>query len=62
MKRARVGYDRYSPTMGARSPMPPMRQMAPAPDPARAPLLWRQPESLPRIHEDVLYRAWKTEP
>lgn len=59
LKRVRVGYDHYSPTTGTRSPMPPM---APTSDAARSSLLWRQPESLPRIHEDVLCRAWQPDP
>ncbi|KXX78931.1 Glucose transport transcription regulator RGT1 [Madurella mycetomatis] len=59
LKRVRVGYDHYSPTAGTRSPMPPM---APTSDAARPSLLWRQPESLPRIHEDVLCRAWQPDP
>ncbi|GAB1314197.1 Glucose transport transcription regulator RGT1 [Madurella fahalii] len=59
LKRARVGYDHYSPTAGTRSPMPPM---APTSDAARTSLPWRQPESLPRIHEDVLCRVWQTDP
>ncbi|KAK0739567.1 hypothetical protein B0T21DRAFT_285742 [Apiosordaria backusii] len=55
-KRIRVGYDHYSPATSVRSPMAPM------PDTSRPPLPWRQPETLPRIHEDILYRAWQTDP
>ncbi|KAK0668905.1 fungal-specific transcription factor domain-containing protein [Cercophora samala] len=55
-KRIRIGYDHYSPTTGVRSPMAPM------PDTSRQSLPWRQPETLPRIHEDILCRAWQTDP
>ncbi|KAK4171152.1 fungal-specific transcription factor domain-containing protein [Triangularia setosa] len=55
-KRIRIGYDHYSPTTSVRSPM------APIPDAARQALPWRQPETLPRIHEDILCRAWQTDP
>ncbi|KAK1833274.1 fungal-specific transcription factor domain-containing protein [Podospora conica] len=54
-KRMRVDYDHYPSTAGPRSPM------APTPDTARSTLSWRHPE-LPRIHEDVLHRAWQTDP
>lgn len=54
-KRIRVDYDHYPSTVGPRSPM------APTPDTARSTLSWRHPE-LPRIHEDVLHRAWQTDP
>jgi hypothetical protein len=54
-KLARVGYEHYSPTTGRRSPL------APTPDSARPAFSWRQPppEVLPRIHDDVLRRAWQ---
>ncbi|KAK3325545.1 hypothetical protein B0H66DRAFT_599700 [Apodospora peruviana] len=55
LKRIRVGYDHFTPIVGPRSPM------APTPDTARSTLSWHQPE-LPRIHEDVLCRAWQTDP
>jgi hypothetical protein len=57
-KLARVGYEHYSPTTGRQSPL------APTPDSARpaAPFSWRQPETLPRLHDDVLRRAWQTDP
>jgi len=57
-KLARVGYEHYSPTTGRGSPM------APTPDATRsAPTFsWRQPEALPRIQDDVLRRAWQSEP
>ncbi|KAK3684961.1 hypothetical protein B0T22DRAFT_516764 [Podospora appendiculata] len=56
LKRARTGYEHYAPTIGPTSPV------APAPDTARSVLSsWHQPE-LPRIHEDVLCRAWQTDP
>jgi len=54
-KRIRVGYEHFTPMAGPRSPM------APTPDTARSALSWHQPE-LPRIHEDVLCRAWQTDP
>ncbi|KAK4451841.1 hypothetical protein QBC34DRAFT_44410 [Podospora aff. communis PSN243] len=54
-KRIRVGYEHFTPAAGPRSPM------APTPDTARSALSWHQPE-LPRIHEDVLCRAWQTDP
>ena len=54
-KRIRVEYDHYASTTGPRSPI------APTPDTARSALSWHQPE-LPRIHEDVLCRAWQTDP
>ncbi|KAK0719920.1 hypothetical protein B0H67DRAFT_170067 [Lasiosphaeris hirsuta] len=54
-KRIRVGYEHFTPTIGPRSPM------APTPDTSRSTLSWHQPE-LPRIHEDVLCRAWQTDP
>jgi len=54
-KRMRVGYDHYTPTVGPRSPM------APTPDTARSTAPWHQPE-LPRLKEDVLCRAWQTDP
>ncbi|KAL2023950.1 hypothetical protein VTK56DRAFT_727 [Thermocarpiscus australiensis] len=62
LKRARIDYEHYSPTAGT-SPM------ASTPDTARsvAVFSWRQqpeppPPPLPRIHEDVLCRAWQTDP
>ncbi|KAJ4306423.1 hypothetical protein N0V88_001224 [Collariella sp. IMI 366227] len=55
-KQARVGYEHYSPTAGRRSPL------APTPESVQSAYSWRQPESLPRIHEDVLRRAWHHEP
>ncbi|KAK4203831.1 hypothetical protein QBC40DRAFT_250673 [Triangularia verruculosa] len=55
-KRIRVGYDHYSPATSVRSPMAPM------PDTSRPSLPWRQPETLPRIREDILCRAWQTDP
>ncbi|KAL2134253.1 hypothetical protein VTI74DRAFT_686 [Chaetomium olivicolor] len=54
-KQARVGYEHYSPTTGRLSPL------APTPDTAQSAFSWRQPESLPRIHEEVLRRAWQPE-
>ncbi|KAK3988599.1 hypothetical protein QBC44DRAFT_98734 [Cladorrhinum sp. PSN332] len=54
-KRARMGYEHYSPTSSYRSPM------APALDQGRPPLPWPQPESLPRIREDLLHRPWQTD-
>lgn len=55
-KRVRIGYESYPPPMaGQRSPM------APSSDVARPAMSWHQPE-LPRIHEDVLCRAWQTDP
>lgn len=36
--------------------------MAPMADPARPAYAWRHPEPLPRIHEDVLRRAWQADP
>jgi hypothetical protein len=55
-KRLRVGYDHYPPpTSGQRSPL------VPTPDASRYPMSWQAPE-LPRIHEDVLQRAWQTDP
>jgi hypothetical protein len=60
----RIGYEQqYPPPMVAqqpRNPLPP-----PIPDKAaRAGLPWQQPPppELPRIHEDVLCRAWQTDP
>ena len=55
-KQARVGYEHYSPTAGRLSPM------VPSPETNRPSYSWRQPEALPRIHDDVLRRAWQTEP
>ncbi|KAK4157624.1 hypothetical protein C8A00DRAFT_40050 [Chaetomidium leptoderma] len=55
-KQARVGYEHYSPTTGRRSPL------VPTPDSARPAFSWRQPETLPRIHDDVLRRAWQADP
>lgn len=55
-KRVRIGYESYPPPFsGQRSPM------APTSDAAKPALSWHQPE-LPRIHEDVLCRAWQTDP
>ena len=48
-----MGYEHYSPTAGMRSPM------LPTPDAPRSNFSWRQSESLPRIHEDVLCRPWQ---
>ncbi|VBB76022.1 Putative protein of unknown function [Podospora comata] len=55
-KRIRIGYDHYSPATSVRSPM------GPVPDTSRQSLPWRQSETLPRIHEDILCRAWQTDP
>ncbi|KAK3945182.1 hypothetical protein QBC46DRAFT_134689 [Diplogelasinospora grovesii] len=60
-KRMRIGYEQqqhYVPTGGPPSPMPPM------PETARPPptLWWHQQPEMPRIHEDVLCRAWQTDP
>ncbi|KAK4239657.1 hypothetical protein C8A03DRAFT_42735 [Achaetomium macrosporum] len=55
-KQARVDYEHYSPTTGRSSPI------APTADPAAPTFPWRQPESLPRIHKDVLRRPWQTDP
>ena len=55
LKRIRVGYDQFTSIVGPRSPM------APTPDTARSTMSWHQAE-LPRIHEDVLCRAWQTDP
>lgn len=60
-KRLRVGYDSYVSGMEsvAVAPQPPPRQM----DPSRAPFPPpRPPTELPRIPEDVLNRAWRTDP
>ena len=51
-----MGYEHYSPTAGAQSPM------VATPDTAASAFSWRQAEPLPRIHEDVLCRAWQTDP
>lgn len=74
-KRIRLGYERFTPTMGPRSPIGTSSPL----DPSRqqhhhqqhhhypnAGPSWhhhvRQPVELPRIHEDVLCRAWQTDP
>ncbi|KAL2157604.1 hypothetical protein VTH06DRAFT_5983 [Thermothelomyces fergusii] len=57
-KLARVGYEHYSPTTGRVSPL------TATPETARSTSTtysWRQPETLPRIHEDVLQRTWQVE-
>ncbi|KAH8891312.1 hypothetical protein GQ53DRAFT_823929 [Thozetella sp. PMI_491] len=57
-KRLRMAYD-YLPPAGPRSPLG-----APTPDTARSAgsgFPWQQPER-PRIREDVLCRAWQTDP
>ncbi|KAK4127773.1 hypothetical protein N657DRAFT_564771 [Parathielavia appendiculata] len=56
-KQARVGYEHYSPTAGQRSPLVSTPVSAGPPFHAS----WRQPEALPRIHEDVLRGAWQTD-
>ncbi|KAK3378258.1 hypothetical protein B0H63DRAFT_242315 [Podospora didyma] len=53
-KRLRVGYEHFTPVQ-------PQSPAAPASDTARSTMSWHQPE-LPRLHEDVLRRAWKTDP
>ncbi|KAK0728174.1 hypothetical protein B0T26DRAFT_738620 [Lasiosphaeria miniovina] len=55
-KRLRVGYEHFTPTVRPHSPM------GPTPDTAPSTLSWHQPQELPRIHEDVLCRAWQTDP
>ncbi|KAF6841650.1 fungal specific transcription factor [Colletotrichum plurivorum] len=57
-KRMRLGYESYAPTMG--EPM----ALSRAPDASRASISWQphQPIALPRIHEDVLSRAWQADP
>ncbi|KAK4251013.1 hypothetical protein C7999DRAFT_11246 [Corynascus novoguineensis] len=57
-KLARVGYEHYSPTTGRGSPLAPTSEAA---RPASANYSWRQPETLPRIQDDVLRRAWQSE-
>ncbi|KAM5342634.1 hypothetical protein ACJ41O_013600 [Fusarium nematophilum] len=55
-KRLRVGYDSY---VSAGEAMP---QMAPVEPPRPQFAIQRQPVELPRISEDVLSRAWRTDP
>jgi len=63
-KRMRTGYDGYAPP----PPLPPAggqrSPLVPTPDSARpgVPMPWQQGPELPRIHEDVLGRAWQTDP
>ncbi|KAK4228791.1 hypothetical protein QBC38DRAFT_141205 [Podospora fimiseda] len=56
-KRARHGYEHYSPTSNYRSPA------VSTPDQPRPPQLaaWPQTESLPRIRHDILHRPWQKE-
>ncbi|KAL2167210.1 hypothetical protein VTG60DRAFT_1586 [Thermothelomyces hinnuleus] len=57
-KLARVGYEHYSPTTGRVSPLTPTPEAA---RPTSTTYSWRQPETLPRIHDDVLRRTWQAE-
>ncbi|KAK4191692.1 hypothetical protein QBC35DRAFT_448250 [Podospora australis] len=57
-KRARLGYEHYSPTASVASTRSPLTSTPEGPRPA---IPWRQADSLPRIHEDMLYRAWQAD-
>ncbi|KAH6626236.1 hypothetical protein B0J18DRAFT_358847, partial [Chaetomium sp. MPI-SDFR-AT-0129] len=56
-KLARIGYEHYSPTAGRRSPL---AQTPEFPRPGSG-YSWRQPETLPRIHDDVMRRTWQSD-
>ena len=58
-KRIRLGYDHFAPTGGPRSPM----MHAPAAEVPRSGVgfPWQQPDR-PRMREDLLCRAWQTDP
>ncbi|KAK1992688.1 fungal-specific transcription factor domain-containing protein [Colletotrichum falcatum] len=58
-KRMRLGFDSYPSTRDE-----PPASFRRTPDTVKASISWqhRQPIELPRIHEDVLNRAWQTDP